>query len=133
MMDRPAEKKTNETIFKDVTRTFPKHLLFKEKYGVGQKSLYNVCKALANYQSDTGYVQGMSYIVATLLTHMDQEDAFSALVCLMKNAGWKNFFLPKMPGLSKAFYVLLSLIKKFMPEVHQHFIDNNFQPSMYAS
>jgi len=133
MLNKEGSKKMKETIFKDVTRTFPKHIFFKDKFGAGQKTLYNVCKAVANCQEETGYVQGMGYIIAVLLTYMDQEDAFTSCITLMRNFNMAGFYKPGMPGLQKAFYVLLSLIKKFLPDLHTHFSANNMLPSMYAS
>lgn len=35
MMQKEGNQKMKETIFKDVTRTFPKHIFFKEKFGAG--------------------------------------------------------------------------------------------------
>jgi Rab-GTPase-TBC domain len=45
----------------------------------------------------------------------------------------QDMFMPKMPGLSKAFYVHLSLMKKYMPKLHVYLLNNKFEPSMYAS
>ena len=35
------------SIVKDITRTFPKHYYFYERYGKGQTTLFNVLKALS--------------------------------------------------------------------------------------
>ena len=42
-------------------------------------------------------------------------------------------YLPKMPGLSKAFYIHISLLKKEMPNLYKHLNNHKFEPSMYAS
>jgi hypothetical protein len=52
---------------------------------------------------------------------------------ILDNFGMRDMFMPKMPGLSRAFYVHLSLMKKYMPKLHIHLINNKFEPSMYAS
>jgi hypothetical protein len=75
----------------------------------------------------------MGYMVATLLTYMDMEDAFCTMLSILRNYGMREMFLPKMPGLSKAFYIHLSLMKKYMPKLHVHLISSKFEPSMYAS
>lgn len=121
------------SIFKDVTRTFPQHIFFKDRFGVGQKSLFCVLKALAVQDDKCGYVQGMGYMVATLLTYMDMEDSFCTMISIMKNYKMREMFIPKMPGLSKSFYIHLSLMKKYMPKLHNHLISCKFEPSMYAS
>jgi hypothetical protein len=35
LLELPGEQKTIISIFKDVSRTFPKHIFFREKFGVG--------------------------------------------------------------------------------------------------
>jgi hypothetical protein len=35
--------------------------------------LYNVLKAYSNFNSEIGYTQGMSFIAAVLLMHMNEE------------------------------------------------------------
>lgn len=57
-------------------------------------------------------------MTAVLLTYMDREDAFYTMKSILDNYGMREMFLPKMPGLSKAFYIHLSLMKKYMPKLH---------------
>ena len=90
-------------------------------------------KALALHEEDTGYVQGMGYMAAVLLTYMDMEDAFTCMVGIMRGFNMKDMFLPKMPGLSVAFYIHLSLLKKYIPKVSQHLTQMNFLPQTYGS
>lgn len=59
------------SIFKDITRTFTKHIYFKDKFGKGQGTLFNVLKGVSIEEKEAGYVQGMGYMVATLLAYMD--------------------------------------------------------------
>jgi hypothetical protein len=74
--------------------------LFKERYGMGQKKLFNVLKALSLYLDDCGYVQGMGYITALLLTYMDEKvsystqskDAFWCMITMMNNYELKSVF-----------------------------------------
>lgn len=40
-------KKDASSIVKDISRTFPKHIYFIEKYGRGQTTLFNILKALS--------------------------------------------------------------------------------------
>lgn len=73
---------------------------------------------MAIEEEEAGYVQGMGYMVAVLLTYMDREDSFCTMKSILNTYGMKEMFLPKMPGLSKAFYIHLSLMKKYMPKLH---------------
>ena len=121
------------TIIKDLDRTFPKCSFFKEKYGDGQRKLYKVLSYYSKYNTSTGYVQGMGFIVAVFLTYMDEESSFYMLHSLMKKYGLEGFYKPGFPKLKGTFYVLLNLVKKFIPRVYEHFKTEGMIPSMYAS
>lgn len=133
LMEEQADQKLLISIFKDVTRTMPEHIYFKDRYGDGQKALFCVLKCLALHEKDTSYVQGMGYMAAVLLTYMDMEDTVACMVGILRGFGMRDKFLHGMPGLSKAFYVHLSLLKKYMPKLSQHMLDINFLPQTYGS
>jgi hypothetical protein len=63
------DKQNVSCIYKDIMRTIPQHVFFKENENVGQRTLYAVLKCVALCQQELGYVQGMSYLAATLLTY----------------------------------------------------------------
>eukprot|EP00357_Protocruzia_adherens_P028219 CAMPEP_0114996664 /NCGR_PEP_ID=MMETSP0216-20121206/14450_1 /TAXON_ID=223996 /ORGANISM="Protocruzia adherens, Strain Boccale" /LENGTH=344 /DNA_ID=CAMNT_0002360921 /DNA_START=36 /DNA_END=1070 /DNA_ORIENTATION=- len=120
-------------ITRDIARTFPKHVLFKEKYGLGQKSLLNVLKAFSLYDHDIGYCQGMGFIAGLMLTYMGEDDAFWMLASLMKNYKMAGYFKVEMPELGKSFYKHVTLLKQLYPKLHEHFVKHNILSSMYAS
>ena len=68
-----------------------------------------------------------------LLTYMDMEDAFCCLMGILKGYKMRDFFLPKMPGLHRSFYIHLVLMKKYLPKLYAHFNEVGFIPSMYGS
>lgn len=90
-------------------------------------------KTLALAEPETGYVQGMGYMTAVFLTYMDMEDALVSMLGLFRRYQMRDMFAPKMPGLQKAFYVHLSLVKKYMPRLGKHLMEAKFEPSMYGS
>lgn len=55
------------------------------------------------------------------------------MLAIIRGYDWREFYLPKMPGLACAFYILLSLLKKYMPEVQKHILSVHFEPSVFAS
>ena len=120
-------------IIKDLDRTFPKCYFFKEKYGNGQRKLYKVLSYYSKYNTSTGYVQGMGFIVAVFLTYMDEESSFFMLDSLMKKYGLEGFYMPGFPKLKGTFYILLNLMKKFVPKIYELFKNEGMMPSMYAS
>lgn len=44
-------------IIRDIDRTYPSHVYFKQKHGPGQRALFNVLKAYSVYDKKIGYVQ----------------------------------------------------------------------------
>ena len=49
------------------------HIQFHQRFGQGQRSLFRVLLAYANYDHHVGYCQGMATVVAFLLTYFDEE------------------------------------------------------------
>ena len=121
-----------KTIIKnDIHRTFPKNTHFRT--GEGQRQLLEVLSKYSTYNKKIGYVQGMGYITALLLTYMDEERAFFMLHAIMKKRELENVYSPGFPDLHKKFYVLLNLEKKLVPKVYATFLKNEFYPYSYAS
>jgi hypothetical protein len=56
LQEADADQKLIISIFKDVSRTMPNHTYFKDKFGVGQKALFCVLKAVSLLEKETGYV-----------------------------------------------------------------------------
>ena len=129
----PINEELDIVILKDLDRTFPACHFFKEKYGNGQRKLYKVLSSYSKYNTNTGYVQGMGFIVAVFLTYMDEESSFFMLHSLMKKYGLEGFYQPNFPKLKVTFFILLNLLKKFLPKVYELFKTEGMIPSMYAS
>jgi hypothetical protein len=45
-----------EIIERDINRTFPHHVMFRERNQMGQASLFNVLKAYSVYDERVGYI-----------------------------------------------------------------------------
>ena len=112
----PIDKKIEDIIIKDLDRTFPKCSIFKDKYGSGQRKLLRVLSNYSKYNKKVGYIQGMGFICALLLTYMDDERTFFMLDTLIKKYELEGIYLPDFPELKKKFYVLLNLEKKYIPK-----------------
>lgn len=62
--------------------------------------LFNILLAYANYDSQIGYVQGMNYIAAMLLMHIqDEEKVFWCLIYLLNRKNWRTTYMDEMPKL----------------------------------
>jgi len=86
----------------DVPRTISMHIMFRKRYRGGQRLLFRVLHAIALYCPDTGYVQGMASLAATLLCYFDEERAFVMLVRLWKLRGLEQLFRSGFDGLMAA-------------------------------
>lgn len=97
------DEDTEETIIKDLDRTYPSCQLFTDKYGNGQRKLFKVLSCYSLYNKEIGYVQGMSFIVALFLIYMDEESTFFMLDSVMNKYEMKGIYLPGFPDLKKSF------------------------------
>ncbi|CAG9333150.1 unnamed protein product [Blepharisma stoltei] len=113
-------------IQKDLHRTFPEHLLFREKGGIGQQKLCNILYAYANYDPDIGYCQGMGFIVGCLIIHINQEElAFWAFVQIMFEYNWRLMFKQGTPKLINMINNTTKTIKSRFPDLSKHIDEND--------
>lgn len=86
----------------DVPRTISRHIMFRRRYRGGQRLLFRVLHALSLYFPDTGYVQGMASLAATLLCYFDEEKCFVMLVRMWTLRGLERLYQPGFEGLMAA-------------------------------
>ncbi|KAI9340303.1 rab-GTPase-TBC domain-containing protein [Obelidium mucronatum] len=143
LLECDARGTFDKIIRQDIHRTFPEHAIFAEPGGEGQTKLYNVLKAYAVYDSDCGYCQGMSFLVAPLLLLEDisELDAFRIFARLMdesvsssgKRFALRSMFTPEMPGLHLLLHQHSELVRAFLPGLHEKLSFLNITASTYAS
>ncbi|XP_025155912.1 rab GTPase-activating protein 1-like isoform X5 [Harpegnathos saltator] len=138
MMDKyrmliTKESSCESVILRDINRTFPAHDFFKETGGLGQDSLYRISKAYAVHDEEVGYCQGLSFLVASLLLHMPEEQAFCVLVKLMYDYGLRDLYKDRFDNLHMRFYQLNRLIEDQLPELYKHFCDRGVETHMFAA
>jgi len=136
LLARPVDPGSESVaiIERDLNRTFPEHILFREKGGIGQKRLYNVLKSFSMYRSDIGYCQGMGFIVALFLMYMEEEDAFWGLVRLTTYQPYDtgDLYKDKLPGLQKVYYILEKLLLNVLPRITSHLNTTGIDIGMYS-
>ena len=76
----------------DVPRTINSHIMFRRRYRGGQRLLFRVLHGISIYFPETGYVQGMAALAATLLCYFDEEIAFVMLVRLWQLRGLERLY-----------------------------------------
>ncbi|KAI0112146.1 rab-GTPase-TBC domain-containing protein [Nemania sp. FL0031] len=90
----------------DVPRTINQHIMFRRRYRGGQRLLFRVLHCLSLYFPDTGYVQGMATLAATLLSYYDEEQCFIMLVRLWLFRGLNRIY-------QSGFVELIGALKDF--------------------
>jgi hypothetical protein len=83
----------------DVPRTINRHIMFRKRYKGGQRLLFRVLHAMSLCFPDTGYVQGMASLAATLLCYFDEEKTFVMLVRMWRYRGLERLYQPGFAGL----------------------------------
>jgi hypothetical protein len=86
----------------DVPRTINSHIMFRRRYRGGQRLLFRVLHALSLYFPETGYVQGMASLAATLLCYYDEEKTFIMLVRMWQLRGLDKLYQAGFGGLMAA-------------------------------
>ncbi|KAB8346123.1 hypothetical protein FH972_023171 [Carpinus fangiana] len=86
----------------DVPRTIGGHIMFRRRYRGGQRLMFRVLRALALFFPETGYVQGMATLAATLLCYYDEERAFVMGVRMWTCRGLAHLYEPGFGGLMDA-------------------------------
>ncbi|XP_048482097.1 rab GTPase-activating protein 1-like [Plutella xylostella] len=120
-------------IQRDIARTFPAHDFFREAGGVGQDSLLRMARAYAVYDVEVGYCQGLSFLAATLLLHMPEEQAFCLLVRLMYGYGLRELYKDGFEALYMRLHQLDRLMEEQLHELRAHFAELGVEPHMFAS
>ena len=83
--------------------------------------LANVLLAYANYDSQIGYVQGMNYIAAMLLMHIqDEESVFWCIINLLCRKNWRMIYADEMPKLMELIEVVENKLQSDYPELMAH-------------
>ena len=83
--------------------------------------LWRVLSTFTYYDPTIGYMQGMNFIVATLMYHCNEEEAFWLFTQLMqhKEDVRSVYTPPQMPGLILHVRVLERLIQLKLPKIHK--------------
>ena len=126
----PGNEDVEDQIRRDLARTFPNHILFRQLEG--QDRLFRVLKAYSELDPEVGYIQGMSFITAMLLTYMNEERSFWVLVKIIQRDGMRDFYLPGMIRAHIAFYQVDELMRSYVPAVHTHFQRIHMTPFLFC-
>jgi Rab GTPase-activating protein 1 len=122
------ESSSENVILRDINRTFPGHQFFQDENG--QQALYKLSKAYSIYDEEVGYCQGLSFLIASLLLHMPEEQTFNLLVKIMYKYELREIYKTNFECLHLRFFQLENLIREHLPELYEHFVDLNIEAHM---
>ncbi|CAB5396194.1 unnamed protein product [Rhizophagus irregularis] len=97
----------------DIPRTLHSHIMFRTRYGPGQRALFDVLRAFSNYDEQVGYCQGMTNIATILLMYYTEEYAFIMLTKMFTKCNLHDLYIPGFPALMESFYVQEKLMNKY--------------------
>lgn len=83
--------------------------------------LLRVLIAYSKHKPIVGYVQGMSFVAAMLLQHMEECDAFISMVNLLENPFLSKLFMLDMDMISKASALFEDMLLQTSPKLSTHF------------
>ena len=123
LQGRELDEDVAGLIERDIARTCPKHVLFKQHGGSGQQRLHRVLRAYAAFDTELGYCQGMGFIVAVLLSYASEEESFWGLVGLIKGNRYhlNGLFEAGMEKTALLLHQCRGLMKRHLPVILQHF------------
>ncbi|XP_018007619.1 uncharacterized protein LOC108665381 [Hyalella azteca] len=114
----------------DVSRTFPQLGIFQQG-GPYHASLDRVLQSYVRCRPDIGYVQGMSFLAATLLLNMPESDAFIAFANLLSKPLLQAFFSLHEKKMLAYYRTHSSLVASLLPVLHAHLQKLQVTPDLY--
>ncbi|OBZ79236.1 hypothetical protein A0H81_01396 [Grifola frondosa] len=130
-LDRPSTYDVQIDL--DVPRTISGHVMFRTRYGQGQRSLFHVLHCLSLRCETCGYCQGMGPLAATLLCYFDPERVYASLVRIHDSYAMHTIFSPGFPGLLEAIYVQERITEQMLPAVYAAFKKHMVSTTSYAT
>lgn len=148
-------------IAKDIARTFPQHILFKDEANgsnglrenvhssssdsksespppssSGRSSLFNVLKAYSIHHPAVGYCQGMGFIVGMFLMYLSEEDSFYLLCSILRsNPSFQLFglYMKDFPLLFEYNSIYSDLLTKLCPRLAAHLSSVGINSTVYTT
>uniref|UniRef100_A0A3Q3J216 Rab-GAP TBC domain-containing protein n=1 Tax=Monopterus albus TaxID=43700 RepID=A0A3Q3J216_MONAL len=112
-------RKVQFTVDKDVVRTDRSNHFFRGENNPNVEIMRRILLNYAVFNPDMGYCQGMSDLVAPLLTEIqDESDTFWCFVGLMENTIFISS--PRDEDMERQLMYLRELLRLMLPHFHQH-------------
>lgn len=115
-------KKNTKVIEEDLHRTYSDLKVFRFGNKLYQP-LKNVLQAYSIFRPDLGYVQGMSYVAASIILHYGNEFDTFMLFANMLNREQQlfNFYSFDMDKVNVVYNIFMRLMREKLPRMHENF------------
>ncbi|XP_063046664.1 TBC1 domain family member 16 isoform X2 [Engraulis encrasicolus] len=114
-------RKVQFTVDKDVVRTDRTNLFFRGENNPNVEIMRRILLNYAVFNPEMGYCQGMSDLVAPLLSEVqDESDTFWCFVGLMENTIFISS--PRDEDMERQLLYLRELLRLMLPRFHQHLL-----------
>lgn len=82
-------------------------------------------RAFAYYDHTIGYMQGMNFIMASIMFHCNEEVAFWVFASIIQHNDVRSVYEPpNMPGLQFQVKVIEHIIKQEVPELDEYLLED---------
>ena len=95
-------------------------------------SLQRILEAFTMYRPDIGYVQGMSYVAATLVLFMDEHKAFITFSNMITKYPILPFYNFNEAQVKNILLLFKQVFQHNLPELCEHLEIENIQPKQYV-
>lgn len=119
-------------IEKDIGRT----LIQDPYFGAGkegQEHLRILLKIIALKYTDIGYVQGMNFLVVSLLYHCSPEITLFLITVLFEDYELCDVYREDMHGLHSRNAKIKDIIELKLPNLFDHFVEIGIEPQMFTT
>ena len=114
----------------DIERTFPYMGIFKKDSQYGE-DLREILRIFVVERPDIGYVQGLSYIAATLLLQMEKFQAFICLTNIVLSPNILPFYMLDEEKIKTRLNIFNDIFQINLPKLYEHFQKNEILPEHY--
>lgn len=119
-------------IEKDIDRTMNNHPYFGDGKE-GQDHLRCVLKILALKYTDIGYVQGMNFLVVSILYHCSPEITLFLITVLIEDYELWDIYRENVQGLHLRNGIIKDQIQEKLPELGEQFTEIGIDPQMFTT
>ncbi|KAG0417533.1 TBC1 domain family member 3H, partial [Dictyocoela roeselum] len=119
-------------IHMDIQRTLRRHRMFYEEFGKGQRKLFRILVAYANFAPEIGYCQGMSNFVGIILMYFPEVETFKLLVTLIQKNNLGGLFDRNLSMIKNFLQIQREVFLRTVPEILKYIEDQDVDIGVFV-